>query len=104
MTTKDILDPAAFAALKQAAEQGLLPSLKGHHVAFTGTMSMTRDDMFALVTAMGGFPSPSVAKYTAYLVAADPQGTSTKCQTARRYGIPIMDEETFISRLMQGNL
>lgn len=105
MSDNDVLDADAVVALAKAVSDGQVPRLPEMiRIAFTGTMSMSRNDMFALVVAFGGQPVTTVTQRTRYLVAADPHSGSTKVRAARRYGIPIFSETAFIERLLAGDL
>lgn len=64
--------------------------LFGKSFAITGTLSVNRDEMKALIESKGGKVSGSVSKNTNYLVAGD--GGGQKADKARAAGVTILDE------------
>lgn len=73
----------------------------GDRVVFTGQLDEPREVWEERATDAGLVPTASVTRRTKLVVAADPDTQSGKASTARRYGIPLVDPETFI-RLAQG--
>jgi len=72
--------------------------LQGLTVVVTGTLpSFSREDAEALIQAHGGRVSSSVSKKTAFVLAGEKAGG--KLQKANDLGIPVLDEETFLSRI-----
>jgi DNA ligase (NAD+) len=72
----------------------------GISFCFTGELvSMKRPDAEARVKALGGQAKSSVVKGLSYLVTNDVASGSSKNAKARELGIPIINEETFLSML-----
>ncbi len=70
--------------------------LTGKKIVFTGTLArLGRNEAKALVESLGGEVGSSVTKSTDYVVAGDAAGS--KIEKARRQGISILDEETFLA-------
>lgn len=67
----------------------------GDRVVFTGEMSRSRDDWVAEICA-AGLATGGISKSTRLVVAEDPDSLSGKAVKARQYGIPVVDEKTFI--------
>lgn len=67
---------------------------KGDRVVFTGEMNRAREAWIAEIVA-AGLATGGVTKSTRVLVSADPDSLSGKAATARRYGIPVIDERAF---------
>ena len=76
-------------------------------VVFTGTLeTMKRAQAKQALRKAGGFPQNSMTLHTNYLVVGrtnlavvDDSGTSRKYQTARQYGVTIIDEDEFLEML-----
>lgn len=83
---------ATSAGAPAAASKFLLNP--GDRVVFTGDMTRSRDEWIADIAA-AGLTSGGVTKATRVVVAADPDSLSRKAATARKYGIPVVDETTF---------
>lgn len=66
----------------------------GDWVVFTGEMNRSRDEWISTICA-AGLVSGGVTKSTRLVVAADPDSQSGKAANARKYGIPVVDEDTF---------
>jgi DNA polymerase-3 subunit epsilon len=66
----------------------------GDQVAFTGSLSVPRDQLESLVEQTG-LKCSGVTKSTKVLVAADPDSLSGKAAKARSYGIPVITEAAF---------
>lgn len=79
-----------------AADLASLP-LAGKTFVITGTLSMDRDDMKALIESKGGKVSGSVSAKTHYVLAGE--GGGSKRDKAEKLGIPIIDEETLQAML-----
>lgn len=70
--------------------------LEGLTFVFTGSLERwTRDEVQRLVGRLGGRATSSVSGETDYLVAGP--GAGSKLDEARRRGVPVMDEEQFVS-------
>jgi DNA ligase (NAD+) len=77
--------------------------LKGSSFCFTGELkSMKRNQAEEKVKALGGSAKNTVAKDLTYLVTNDPESGSAKNKKALEYGVKIIDEETFLSILVNG--
>lgn len=73
-------------------------ALSGLSFCFTGELvSMKRAEAEALVKALGGSAKSSVVKGLSYLVNNDVASPSSKNVKARSLGIPVIDEERFLS-------
>ena len=71
----------------------------GATVCLTGEMSRPREELEMLAVAAGLRPLASVTKACQVLVAVDPTSQSGKARKARQYGIPIIDEESFLREI-----
>ena len=82
-----------------SSEEG---TLSGKSFCFTGELhSMNRNDAQNLVKQNGGTIKSSVTKDLSYLVTNDKDSGSSKNQKAAKFGIPIIDEETFLQMIKQ---
>ncbi|MDD6968996.1 MAG: NAD-dependent DNA ligase LigA [Treponema sp.] len=82
-----------------SSEEG---TLNGKSFCFTGELhSMNRNDAQNLVKQNGGTIKSSVTKDLSYLVTNDKDSGSSKNQKAAKFGIPIIDEETFLQMIKQ---
>jgi DNA ligase (NAD+) len=73
--------------------------LAGTTVVLTGTLhAMTREQATVALERLGAKVAGSVSKRTTYVVAGDDAGS--KLERARQLGIPILDEEAFLARIM----
>jgi len=95
--------PASLVGLSlRRASQLLRPALRetrfrlstGDKVAFTGALSVPRDQL-ELLSAQAGLRPGSVTKDTRVVVAADPDSASGKAAKARAYGVPVITEAAF---------
>ena len=85
--TVEIADPTELAALP----------LAGMSIVVTGTLpTMKRPEIEELITKLGGKPSGSVSKKTAFLVAGEEAGS--KLAKAKELGIEVLNEEQFLKR------
>lgn len=66
--------------------------LAGQIFVLTGTMSLPRSEIEALIREKGGTVSGSVSKKTNYLVAAPGESGTTKYQKAQQLGVAIIGE------------
>lgn len=64
--------------------------LAGKSFVVTGTLSVPRDQIKAMIEAAGGKVSSSVSKKTNYLVAGEEAGS--KLENAQKLGVTILDE------------
>ncbi|MDR2398100.1 MAG: NAD-dependent DNA ligase LigA [Spirochaetaceae bacterium] len=77
--------------------------LRGFSFCFTGELQrMKRSEAREKVKALGGTVKSAIGKDLSYLVTPDRESGSGKNQKARSLGIPIIDEEAFLSLLNQG--
>ncbi|OMB88077.1 exonuclease domain-containing protein [Mycolicibacterium conceptionense] len=67
----------------------------GDRVVFTGEMSRPRDEWVAEICT-AGLTTGGISKSTRLVVAQDPDSLSGKAVKARQYGIPVVDEKTFV--------
>jgi len=74
--------------------------LTGISFCFTGEMvSMKRSEAMANVRNLGGDVVDSVRKGLSFLVTNDPESGSSKNLKAKQFGVPIIDESTFITMI-----
>jgi DNA ligase (NAD+) len=71
-------------------------SLSGKSFCFTGALSIKRKEAQALVEAAGGTNADSVSKTLTYLVTDDPNSGSSKNEKAKKLGVQVIDEKTFL--------
>ncbi|MDR1971226.1 MAG: NAD-dependent DNA ligase LigA [Treponema sp.] len=77
--------------------------LRAKSFCFTGELkTMKRGQAEEKVKALGGSVKSSVVKDLSYLVTNDPESGSAKNAKARSLGVPILDEEQFLSLLREG--
>jgi len=86
------IDPQSANYLPRPAEADTseLP-LAGKTIVLTGTLSIGRDDMKALLEAKGAKVSGSISKNTDYLLAGE--GGGSKRDKAEKLGVAILTEE-----------
>ncbi|MFW6135854.1 MAG: NAD-dependent DNA ligase LigA [Chloroflexota bacterium] len=78
--------------------EGEAGPLEGLTFVFTGSLEgWTRDEVQRLVERLGGRATSSVSGETDHVVAGP--GAGSKLDEARRRGVPVMDEEAFVSFL-----
>ncbi len=70
--------------------------LSGKKFCITGTLSMKRSDIEALIKDHAGLIVGSVSKNTDYLVTNDKESSSSKFQKAKSLGIPIISEKMLV--------
>ena len=73
-------------------------ALAGKSIVISGTFSISRDDMKALIEANGGKNSSSVSGKTDYLLAGEKPGPE-KIKKAEELGVAVIDEATFMSMI-----
>lgn len=90
---QDLLHKMERAGVNMIAEQveKESTSLEGKKFVITGTMSVPRDDIKALIEAHGGKVSGSVSKNTDYVVVGDSPGS--KADKASQLGVTILSED-----------
>ena len=75
-------------------------NVKGKTFVITGKLkSGTRDQIKAKIEAAGGKVTGSVSGKTSYLVNNDFNSTTSKNATAKRLGVPIINEDTLLTML-----
>lgn len=73
--------------------------LKGKTIVISGTFELhSRDDYKSMILRNGGKNSGSVSKNTDYILAGENMGPA-KLETARKLGIKIINEKTFLEML-----
>ena len=73
-------------------------TLEGKSIVITGTLKTfkNRAELQRVIEAAGGKVVGSVSKNTSYLINNDIESASSKNQTAKRLGVPIITEENFL--------
>lgn len=72
--------------------------LDGQTAVVTGTLdSMSREEAHEKIRQAGGHVASSVSKNTSFVVVGNEPGS--KAQTAKKLGVPIMNEREFLARL-----
>lgn len=73
-------------------------SVEGKTFVITGSVKhfANRSALRDLIVSMGGKVSGSVSSKTSYLINNDTESTSTKNQTAKKLGIPVISEDAFL--------
>ncbi len=69
-------------------------SLRGKSIVISGTFSISRDEMKALIEANGGRNSGSISSKTAFLLAGEKPGPE-KLRKAEALGVKVIDEAGF---------
>lgn len=83
-----------------AAEWSRFTLAPGDLVAFTGDMTLSREEWRSKAIDAGlTVPASGITKKTRLVVAADPDSLSGKARKARNYGIPIIKESAFAKML-----
>ena len=75
-------------------KEALSGSLEGKTIVISGTFSISRDDMKALIAAHGGKNSGSISGKTSFLLAGENPGPE-KLKKCEMLGIPVLDEASF---------
>ena len=76
-------------------------SLQGKSIVISGTFSISRDEMKALIEANGGRNSGSISSKTAFLLAGEKPGPE-KLKKAESLGVKVIDEAGFRAMLESG--
>ena len=76
-------------------------SLRGKSIVISGTFSISRDEMKALIEANGGRNSGSISSKTAFLLAGEKPGPE-KLRKAESLGVKVIDEAGFRAMLDSG--
>ncbi len=83
-------------------QNGVSDVLGGKTFVISGVFSLHgRDDYKAMIEAYGGKNTGSISKKTDYILAGENMGPA-KLEKAQKLGIPIIDEQTFLSMIGQG--
>jgi DNA ligase (NAD+) len=75
----------------QVEDNGLKQTLEGKAFCITGTLSVGREEMKALILAHGGIFQSSVSSKTGYLVVGE--GGGGKADKAKKLGVQAITEE-----------
>ena len=76
----------------------LSDALAGKSIVISGTFSISRDDMKALIEKHGGKNSGSISSKTSFLLAGEKPGPE-KLRKCEQLGVPVMGEEAFMALL-----
>ena len=82
----------------QKKENRQSDSLRGKSIVISGTFSISRDEMKALIEANGGRNSGSISSKTAFLLAGEKPGPE-KLRKAESLGVRVIDEAGFRAML-----
>ncbi|MCR5759126.1 MAG: NAD-dependent DNA ligase LigA [Bacteroidales bacterium] len=80
--------------------EALSEALAGKTIVISGTFSISRDDMKALISRHGGKNSGSISGKTSFLLAGDNPGPE-KLRKCSELGVPVLDEKAFMALLPQ---
>jgi len=81
--------------------ENLSDALAGKSIVISGTFSISRDEMKALIEKHGGKNSGSISSKTSFLLAGEKPGPE-KLRKCEQLEIPIMGEEEFMKLLPAG--
>lgn len=81
----------------EAADK-LSDALAGKSIVISGTFSISRDDMKALIEKHGGKNSGSISSKTSFLLAGEKPGPE-KLRKCEQLGVPVMGEKAFLALL-----
>lgn len=104
---QEVIERLLAAGVRPPAEAPALPRVEGSPLAgkafvLTGELSsMTRDRAKAEIERRGGRVTGSVSGKTDFVVAGREPG-SNKIAGAQKHGVPVIDEETFMEMLAEG--
>ncbi len=79
-------------------DESLSEALAGKTIVISGTFSISRDDMKALISRHGGKNSGSVSGKTTFLLAGENPGPE-KLRKCSELGVPVLDEKAFMALL-----
>ena len=89
-----------YLTIELPKEESKNNNVKGKTFVITGKLkSGTRDQIKAKIEAAGGKVTGSVSGKTSYLVNNDVNSTTSKNATAKRLGVPIINEDTLLTML-----
>ncbi len=79
-------------------------SLQGMSFVVTGSLNHyhSRDELKAVIESLGGKVTGSVTGKTVCLINNDVNSGSSKNQTAKKLGVPILSEEDFLTKYLPG--
>ncbi|MBO1266433.1 NAD-dependent DNA ligase LigA [Arthrobacter sp. PO-11] len=100
---REIVDSWAAAGVRMMDERdaGVQRTLEGLTIVVTGTLpTLSRDEAKEAIIIRGGKAAGSVSKNTSYVVAGENAGT--KLDKAEQLGIPVLDEDGFLTLLADG--
>lgn len=73
--------------------------LEGKSFIATGTLTRSRNDIYADIETAGGIVAKSVSRGVNFLIMADPTSASSKAQKARELGIRMISEQDLFQML-----
>lgn len=73
-------------------------TLEGKAIVITGTYSISRDDMKAMIEAHGGKPTSSISSKTAFVLAGENPGPE-KVKKAEELGVAMISEDEFYAMI-----
>lgn len=81
-------------------------SLNGKTFVITGSLNYykNRDELVSRIEALGGKVSGSVSKKTTALINNDITSTSGKNKKAGEVGVPVISEDTFVEKYLNGQV
>ena len=91
---KDRIDNIIAAGVKIKGK--VIGILTGKSLCITGSLSMPRAKMQAMIIEHGGSVKSSVGKGLSYLICEDPLGNSAKLQAAKKNGTKLISEKEFL--------
>jgi DNA ligase (NAD+) len=80
-------------------EPNVQPKPEAFIICITGALSQPKAHYWKLISEAGHAGTDDFSKTVTHLVAADPNGTSSKLQKARKLGIPILSESQLLELL-----
>lgn len=88
-------------SLTEEALAAKTDKLKGKNIVISGTFELhSRDEYKAMILQNGGKNSGSVSKNTDFILAGENMGPA-KLEKAKKLGVKIIDEKTFLSMIGQ---
>jgi DNA ligase (NAD+) len=81
-------------SMESGEGSGVSDALAGRTIVVSGTFSISRDEIKALIEANGGKNAGSVSSKTSFLLAGDKPGPE-KIKKCSELGIPVIDEAAF---------
>ncbi|MDE6086053.1 MAG: NAD-dependent DNA ligase LigA [Muribaculaceae bacterium] len=100
----EIVSRLRAAGLQMSVSEDIAPAgdrLAGKNIVISGTFAHhSRDQYKEMIERNGGKNVSSISKNTHYILAGDNMGPA-KLEKAQKLGIPIIDEDTFLSMLAE---